>query len=108
MHFLRNILFLFCFWSIGSTLCAASARLLDPDDAYYIDPTLPVLQNNFGQELPLELDLQFSCSFSPAILEQTVFTFSTESSCVQRTAFHLSIRKQYLFTFSGTSPPSVS
>jgi hypothetical protein len=109
MGYLRNILFIFCCLSVGNTLFAATAYLFDKDDASYIDPRLPRIQADFSQKINDELDVQSSGSSAPAILEQTVVAFvSACNSCIKYTDSQHCLKKQYIFTYSGTSPPFIS
>ena len=110
-HF-RNILFLFCFFAVANTLFAATASILDhqDDEVCYVDPRLPKIQVNFDHGAENKLDVQPTSSApAHAILVGRVLALTPNHSftsyCDQH---HPGPQKQYLFTYSGTSPPSVS
>ncbi len=112
MRHFRNILFLFCFFSVANTVFAATASLLDrqDDDVCYVDPRLSKIQTNFDHSPESKLDVQpTSSALAPAILEGRVLALAPNyrfaSYCDPH---HPGIKKQYLFTYSGTSPPSLS
>ena len=111
MGFIRNILFLSFCWSVGTTLFAATSCLLDNQDAVaYVDPRLPKIQANFAHEVDSKLDIQSSASPSVAAVLGERFLALTSECCGVNYSDprHRGIKKHYLFTSSGTSPPSVS
>ena len=112
MQHIRNILLIFSLFSVANTVFAATASLLDSqdDDIGYVDPRLPKLQSNFDHSSENKLDVQ-STSSAPAsailagrfLIRIPQYIFA--SYCKTH---HPGIKKHYLFTYSGTSPPSVS
>ncbi len=110
MSYLRNILLILFCWTLGNSVLAASTALLQSDDdASYTDPRQPKIKANFELKVDNKFDLQSSVSPSPAILVERVLAIRSQFYCSEYFyPYHPGFKKQYLFIFSGTSPPSVS
>ena len=108
MGFLRHILFIFSCWSVGSSLFAATATFFYSESLCRLeDPELAKIQTFFVQETNPSLDIQSSGKIStPALLvEQVNFHLNIQYSILLNQFPHQK-KKQYLFTYSGTSPPN--
>jgi len=97
-----------CCWSVGNSLFAATSHLFDRESSEYIDPSLPRLQANFGEALDQDLDIKSVVSSHSADLSQHVVLQVPTYSFTCHSCPSVQIKKRFLFTFSGTSPPALS
>jgi hypothetical protein len=112
MRHFRKILLLFFLLSVANTVFAATVSLLDfqNDDVGYVDPRLPKFQTNFDHRPETKLDIRptSSAPASAILAGRVLVQIPQYSFAIYCDTHHPGIKKRYLFTYSGTSPPSVS
>jgi hypothetical protein len=108
-HLLRKILFVFFCFSVGGSLFAATASFFEKDTLEFVDPRLAKIHADFHHQVNDELELPASnAPYSPGVIEQLAYAPTLRCFHIVVTDSQFYFKKQYLFTYSGTSPPFLS
>ncbi|MCB9229491.1 MAG: hypothetical protein H6618_07760 [Deltaproteobacteria bacterium] len=105
---MRNILFILFCCTVGNSLLAATSCFLEKDRPEFINPDLPRIYADSAENPDYDLDI---CNHSPvplADLNLLTFLWGAVHGCPDYKTPLVRLKKCFLFTFSGSSPPLMS